>query len=157
MKVARTTTPKCFFVAWIFGWVTAIFVPSLLIALTGLSPLAAGKNLLSGTIAVADEVAPAAKLAFGILLAGFALAARRLVKVRALLAAILDAGLALAAMILVIAALPQEWSRGFGIGLAGERFASLPTAIYAAGALLSGLVFSLSEARCLARSGGRTG
>jgi hypothetical protein len=157
MKLARTVTPKCFFIAWISGWVIAIYVPSVLIALAGLSPLAAGKGLLSGAFAVADEVAPAAKLCFAALMAIFMLIARRLVADRNLLTVILDMSLALSAMILVIALLPQDWSRGFGIGLANTRFAVLPTAIYAFGAILSGLAFSLSEANCSAQRSGLAG
>jgi len=54
-------------------------------------------------------------------------------------------------MLLVLALLPEQWSPGFGIGLMGRRFAPEVTIIYLAAALLSGLVFSLSEAKCLAR------
>ncbi len=157
MNVARIVTPKCFFAAWIFGWVTAIYVPSALIALTELSPFAAGKGLPSAAFAVADEVAPAAKLGFAVVFATFMLITRRLLAVQAYVTTILNMLLALSAMLLVIALLPEEWSRGFGVGLAGRRFALLPTMIYAGGALLSGLVFSLSEARCSARQGGPTG
>jgi hypothetical protein len=151
MDADRTVTPKCFFVAWIFGWVTAIYTPSALIALTQLSPLVAGRGILSGTFAVADEVAPAAKLGFAMLMAAFMLIARRLSPVRGFSAVALDMFLALTAMLIVLAFLPQDWSRGFGIGLMGMRFAPGATLIYVAGALLSGLVFSLSEAKCSAR------
>lgn len=147
MEPARQTTLKCFFVAWIFGWVTAIYVPSLVIAAASLSPLATTSNFFGYVFAVADQVAPAAKLSFAALFAGFALAARRLGKARASV----DAASGMAAMMLVVALLPEDWSRGFGIGLAGTRFAVLPTATYLGGGLLAGIVLSVSEARCRAR------
>ena len=53
---------------------------------------------------------------------------------------------------LVVALLPEYLSRGFGIGLNGVRFDPLPTAIYLIGGFASGVVFSLSEAKCLSRS-----
>ncbi len=156
MKGFRTVTLKCFFGAWIFGWVTAIFVPSALIALAELSPLAAGKGILSGTLAVADEVAPAAKLGFGTLTAAFMLIVRWLLPVRGVSAVAIDMLLAVIVMLLILALLPEQWSRGFGIGLMGARFSPGATLIYLAGALLSGLVFSLSEARCSAPKGDAT-
>lgn len=149
MRLARTLTPKCFFVAWIFGWVMAIYVPSFLITAVGVSPLTTRNNFLSDVFAVADEVAPAAKLAFAIFFASFLILARKFGSARATL---VDMALGAAAMLLVIALIPQGWSRGFGIGLAGTRFAALPTAIYIGGGLLSGFVFSTSEARCRARN-----
>jgi hypothetical protein len=157
VKRVRTVTAKCFFGAWIFGWVTAIFAPSVFIVLSELSPLATEKGILSGTIAVADEVAPAAKLGFGTFTAAFMLSARRFVAVRGIFAVALDVLLAVTAMLLVLALLPEQWSRGFGIGLMGTRFAPEATLIYLAGAFLSGLVFSLSEAKCSARTGNATG
>jgi hypothetical protein len=157
MRKLRAVTPKCFFGAWIFGWVTAIFVPSALIVLAELSPLSSGKGILIGTFAVADEVAPAAKLGFGTLTAAFMLAARWVLPVRGISAVAIDMLLAGIAMLLVLVILPEQWSRGFGIGLTGTRFAPAATLFYSAGALLSGLVFSLSEAKCSAREGNATG
>jgi hypothetical protein len=149
MRSARLFKSKCFFVAWVFGWVTAIYVPSVLITVAGLSPLTTGSNFFSDVFAVADEVAPAAKLAFAILFGIFLILVP---KVENALATTINMALAAAAMLLVVALIPEEWSRGFGIGLAGTRFAALPTAIYFSGGLLSGFVFSVSEARCRARS-----
>ena len=156
MMRGRTLRPKCLFSAWIFGWVTVIYLPSLLFALTRISPLADRGPLLRATFAVADEVAPAAKLSVAPLLGAFMLAARRLTAPRPLPAVLLDMLLALAAMLSVLALLPEAWSRGLGIGMTGERFAPDATAIYALGAMLCGLVFSLTEARCLARMKGKT-
>ncbi|MGZ8311050.1 MAG: hypothetical protein ACXWUR_03205 [Allosphingosinicella sp.] len=138
--------------AWIFGWATAIYLPSALIALAGLSPEAAGKSFLAGIFAVADEVAPAAKIGFAILFAGSVLLAGRLAGVRGRAAVAADMLAAVLAMLLVLALLPPPWSRGFGIGLTGARFAPQATMIYLAGALLAGLVFSLSAAKCARRT-----
>jgi hypothetical protein len=151
MRSDRSVPIRCFFAAWIFGWVIAIYLPSAVVALTGLSPVGAGRSIPSAIFAVADEVAPAAKLLFAGLFGGLVLAARKFSPVQGSPVIVLNMVLALAAMLLVVALLPPEWSRGFGIGLTGKRFALDATLIYAAGGLLSGLVFSLSEARCAAR------
>lgn len=152
VNLRRPTTPKCFFAAWIFGWVTAIYVPSALVAATGLSPVAEGKGFLAAIFAVADEVAPAAKIGFAVILAGLMLTARMLKGSRGMTALATDMVLAVVAMLVMLVALPLGWSRGFGIGLTGTRCAFDATMIYFAGALLSGMVFSISEARCLART-----
>ena len=142
---------KCFFAAWIFAWVTAIYFPSALIALADLSPATLERSLLLRTFAVADEVAPAAKIGFAILLGGLAMLSRRLLPMsRAQV--VVDMVSAALATLLILAALPLDWSRGFGIGLTGNRFTPAPTAIYLGGALLSGLVFWLSAANCALRA-----
>ncbi|MBY0447201.1 MAG: hypothetical protein K2P95_00805 [Hyphomonadaceae bacterium] len=149
MNRSQLTSPRCVFVAWILAWATAIYVPSVLIAMLSLSPLATGENLFVDAFQVADEVSPAAKLTFAALLGGILIAlrlggARRRVLV--------DAGIGVFSMVLVLAFLPESWSRGFGVGLSGTRFELLPTAIYLGGGFLSSVVFRLSEAAC-ARSG----
>jgi len=149
MPSARPTSPKCLFIAWILGWATAVYLPSLLIALLSLSPLASGGILLLDTFQVADEVSPAAKLTYAALCGALVMVARmggagRGLPVNALIGVV--------SIALVVALLPEHWSRGFGIGLNGVRFDPLPTAIYLVGGLAGGVVFSLSEARCLSRS-----
>jgi hypothetical protein len=144
-------SPKCFFVGWISAWFIAIYAPSAMIALAGASPLADGRRLPAATFAIADQVAPAAKLAFAALLALMLLLSRRLA-LSAATRLVVDMSCASAAMLLVVALLPAPWSRGFGVGLAGDRFALAPLAMYLAGALLAGLAFSLSETRCRARA-----
>ena len=62
MTTAQPTSPKCFFIAWMLAWATAVYLPSLMIAALSLSPLASAGNLLLDTFEVADEVSPAAKL-----------------------------------------------------------------------------------------------
>ena len=148
MKSVRLPSVKCLFAGWVFGWVTAIYLPSFSIAVLSLSPLATGDNLFLDAFAVADEVSPAAKLAFAILFGGFLLIARLAGAHRWLI----DAALGVVSMLLVVAFLPEQSSRGFGVGLNGTRFDMLPTLIYVVGGFLSGVVFSFSAARCLARS-----
>lgn len=149
MQSSGTSSPKCLFAAWIFGWVTAIYLPSFAIALLSLSPVVKGGNIFADAFAVADEVAPAAKLVFAFLFGSSLIAIRKARDVRRLL---VDAALGVISMLLVVAFLPEYWSRGLGVGLNGTRFELLPTMIYISGGFLSGAVFSLSEARCESRS-----
>ena len=149
MQSARPTSPKCFFTAWVLAWATAVYLPSLVIALLSLSPLASGGNLFLDTFEVADEVSPAAKLTYAILFGVLVMIARAGGARGGLSINIL---IGVVSMALVVALLPEYWSRGFGIGLNGIRFDPLPTAIYLIGGFASGVVFSLSEARCLSRS-----
>ena len=149
MAAPPSISPKCFFAALIFAWATFIFLPSALIALAGLSPPTAGKTFLAATFAIADEVAPAAKIGFALILAALLFAARRLV--RRSPPVILDVALACAAMLVTLALLPASWSRGFGIGLTGVRFALAPLAAYLVGSAFAGLLFNFSEAKCRRR------
>jgi hypothetical protein len=137
--------PRCFFIALVFGWVAAVYLPAAIIAASGLSPLAAGRSLPGAIWAVADETAPAAKLGFALAFALLLFARRRLLASFTLAADMAAGG---AAMLLVLALLPQYWSRGFGIGLGGTRFDPTLLAIYLASGALAGLGFSLSEAGC---------
>ena len=144
-------SPKCFFLALIAGWFVAIYVPSALIALNGLSPLAHARGLPAATFAVADEVAPAAKILFAILFGMMLFFARRFVLPSTHRLAT-DMLVGCVAMLLVLAVLPAEWSRGFGVGLTGARFALDPLLMYLVGASLAGLSFFTSEGKCLADS-----
>jgi hypothetical protein len=149
MTTAQSTSPKCFFIAWVLAWTTSVYLPSLIIAALSLSPLASAGNLLLDTFEVADEVSPAAKLTYAILFGAFVMAARvggarRWVSINVLIGVV--------SIALVVALLPEYWSRGFGVGLNGARFDPLPTVIYAIGGVASGVAFSLLEAKCLARS-----
>jgi hypothetical protein len=142
--------PKCLFIGLIFGWVVAIFLPSALIAMLGLSPLAQGRSFPAATFAVADEVAPLAKIGFILLLAAGLIAARCFLRARREIVAA-DVLIAVAAMLATLAFIPAEYSRGFGIGLGGGRFSAGPLAIYLIGAVAAGLTAGLAEARCIAR------
>jgi hypothetical protein len=138
--------PKCFFIALVSGWVVAIFLPSLIVAAAGLSPLAAGRNLAAATFEVADEVAPAAKIGFALVFALLLYARRRWDRAPALAADIL---IGCAALLSIVALLPQSWSRGFGVGLSGNRFDPALAAVYLIGGALAGLAFHLAEKKCL--------
>lgn len=141
----RLNDLKCSGPAWLFGWVTAVFLPSLLIAFErhGLA------GLPGATWKVADDVGPFAKLLLGALLMLFFWLATRLrfgpLALRAALAG-------LAAMALTLALIPAGYSRGFGIGLTGARFDPAVLPWYAIGAVAAGCVFALALARCRARS-----
>ena len=149
MAAARVISPKCFFIAWIFGWVVAVYLPSAAIALARLSTLTKDQGFFAATLAIADEVSPAAKIGYAVLLALLLFAARRLPKLRRNSTLVLDVALACLAMLLVIALLPAEWSRGFGVGLSGVRFEAEATVIYLTSAAASGFTFHRSEAKCL--------
>jgi cyanate permease len=149
MTIAQPTSPKCFFAAWVLAWTTAVYLPSLMIAALSLSPLVSTGNLLLDAFEVADEVSPAAKLTYAILFGALVVVARvggarRGVSINVLIGVV--------SIALVVALLPEYWSRGFGIGLNGVRFDPFTTTIYAIGGIASGVVFSLLEAKCLARS-----
>jgi hypothetical protein len=141
--------PKCFFVALVAGWVVAIYLPGAIVAAAGLSPLAAGRNLAAATFAVADEVAPAAKIGFALVFAALLYARRRWIRAPAPAADMLIGG---AALLIVAALLPEPWSRGFGIGLSQVRFDPALLAIYLLGGAAAGLAFHLAERRCLGRT-----
>ena len=148
----RSTIPlkaKCFFVAWVFGWFIAVVVPSVLIAVTGLSTQTQGVHLLRDVFDVADEVSPAAKLSFAVAFAGALIFVRVLLSIRTIY---LDASVGMVCMLVVVALLPVDWSGGFGVGLSGSRFAPLPTVFYALGGLLAGATVSISETRCIRKS-----
>jgi hypothetical protein len=149
MPSARPTLPKCIFIAWVLAWATAVYLPSLLIALLSLSPLASGGNVFVDTFEVADVVSPAAKLTYAFLFGAILIPAHASRAGRGLTINIL---IGMVSMALVVALLPEDWSRGFGIGLNGTRFDPLVTAIYLIGGFSSGVVFSLVEARCVSRS-----
>ncbi|MVZ98099.1 hypothetical protein EUU23_10385 [Sphingorhabdus sp. IMCC26285] len=128
------------------GWATAVYLPSLSIAALSLSPLAAGTNVFVDTFQVADEVSPAAKIAFAVIFGG-SLVGMRMAAAKSRM--LVDALVGVISIILVVAFLPEDWSRGFGIGLNGIRFDTVPTTIYVIGGFLGGIIFSLSEAQCV--------
>ena len=147
MTPNRPLRPRCMFIGLIMAWVVAIYVPSFLLPALGLTSLAPGRSLAAAAWAMADEVAPLAKLGYAAFLSTLLLGARRLPLAGIALAAA-DVALACTAMLVVLALLPEDWSRGFGIGLTGTRFATGPTLVYLVGAAFSGFTFSMVEANC---------
>lgn len=135
--------PRCFLVALLTASFLAIYLPSLIVAAAGLSPLAAGRNLASATVAVADEALPA-MFGFATWLTLLLYARRRWTALPAAPADILGGCVAMAAM---AALQPGPWSRAFGIGVGG-RFDPALLAVYLLGAALAGLAFHLVEKRC---------
>lgn len=134
---------KTFLTAWILSWAVAVFLPSILIAYLGLSPAATElgsgfARLFETSWKVADDVAPAAKLMIGgIMLAGLVAADRLSTAPRAVKVVVgFIAGLL--AVFVTSAFLPADFSRGFGIGLAGLRFDPTLTALYLTGGALGG-------------------
>ncbi len=138
---------KCFLPAWLFAWVAVIFVPSGLIALFSLP--GADVSGAEGIVAVAreifevaDEMAPLAKLLLGVLLM-LALSGVQYVA-KPLPAFALAILAAIAAMAATLSLIPVDYSRGFGIGLTGERFDARLLPAYLVGTIFAGLVFAAS-------------
>lgn len=129
-----------FLVAWLPAWGIVVFLSSAIIAWRGLTESAGGAGLeamISGTWPVADLVSPAAKLSIGgMLLAGFLALARW--RPSGLLAVIVGVAIGLLAMVVPLALLPIDLSRGFGAGLAGLRFDPDLSAAYLAAAVVGG-------------------
>lgn len=131
--------------AWIFAWAVAIFLPSALIAGFGLSPAegAVPYPELPGAVwRVADEVGPFAKLLLGALLAAAFLVVALWPAPTRMLRVLSAAAAGAVAMLLTVALVPESWSRGFGVGLVGERFDPAVTGCYLIGAVVGGLFFA---------------
>lgn len=143
----RRFRPRCLFLGMIFGWVVAIYVPSAMIAAFGLAPPGTPPGIIAATWHMTDEIGPIAKLAFAALAAALLLGTRLAAMPRTARAAA-DAALGVLAMMLLLAFLPEAWSRGIGIGLTGQRFDPALLPIYLLGGALSGLTFSLADAKC---------
>ncbi|MDX2209059.1 MAG: hypothetical protein SFV20_01730 [Sphingopyxis sp.] len=134
---------KCWLGGLLAVWVVQIF---------GTSAMLAGMN--AGTLPalatvwqLADEVGPVAKIAFVAVLAVL-LAATRRRDYSAPEQIILWAGISGLAVLMVLALLPADFSRGFGIGFSGVRFASATLPIYIGGAVVGGMVGAVVERRC---------
>lgn len=146
-------TFRCFLPAWIAAWVTAIFLPSVIIAYLGISLPAAAigtglERLPATSWKVADDVGPVVKLMTGgLLLAGFLALGR----VRGLGSGgrfAVATGIGVMAILFTIAFAPSAYSRGFAAALTGARFDVTTTPIYLLGGMLAGVVFALVSDRC---------
>lgn len=149
----KATALRCSGPAWLVGWATAIFLPSLLVAWLGLSPSAAliGEelgDLPAATWKVADDVGPAAKLLLGGLLALFFVTAERLMPKAASARYLGNMAAGVLAMIGTLLFIPAALSRGFGVGLTGARFDPATLPLYLAGGAAAGLVFTYALIRC---------
>lgn len=145
---------RCFGLAWVSGWAVAIYLPSVLIAWARLPGAFDLRRLFADTWHVADEMAPGAKLMLGGLLLALFLLADRVGrgKGQAVLVS-LCAGASVVAMLLTLLLIPADWSRGFGIGLTGERLPVGLLPFYLGGAAIGGVVRALSAVRCRAALG----
>lgn len=133
---------KCWTGGLLAAWVVQIFGTSALIILSRGSEVS-----LAAIWAVADDVAPLAKIGFILGLTVLTAPVRR----RALgrpVAMLWWAGASIAALVLTLALLPQPLSRGFGIGLTGSRFDAALLPSYLLGALLAGLAGAWVHMRC---------
>lgn len=128
-----------FLYAWIPAWAIMVFLPGAIAVVLG-SPLAEanGRNALSAIWALGDDIFPTAKLACGALLLAFLLASRRLNLRNNAIRALLGAIGGIAVMVIVLALIPVDHARGFGIGLTGERFDSSMTPLYLAAGAIAG-------------------
>lgn len=147
---------RCVFGAWIGAWVTAVFLPSLLIAYMGMSPGAAaigtGFDRLPATAwKVADDIGPAAKLMIGGLLLFGLLLLDRVSGLTRTMRYLIGGAIGVGAVAATIAFLPESLSRGFAIGLTGHRFDVAATSIYLFGGVVAGPVFETVVARCRKR------
>jgi hypothetical protein len=140
----RPFRPRCVILGMILAWIVALYVPAFLIAATG---TIGDINPFAAMWALTDRIALPAKLAFAALFAALILASRR-VPVGPHFRIAADAALGALAMLLVLALLPEGWSRGIGIGLTGQRFDPATLPWYLLGGALAGPVFTLADRKC---------
>lgn len=98
-------------------------------------------NFLRTTWEVADEVGPLVKISLVVVFALFVIASEKLISPRLANTYGASVLLAILATLAVLSALPATYSRGFGIGLTGNRFDERTIPIYLLGAVLSGIVY----------------
>lgn len=108
---------------------------------------------------VADEMAPAAKLLLVALFAVLFWFGERWPRAgtpwhqppSARKRCALNIVLGVAAMVLTLALVPVDFSRGFGVGLTGARFDPAVLPVYLLSGALGAIAFTFSVARCRAR------
>jgi len=154
---------RCWLPALLAGWVTMVFVSSALIVLRGvpnaMTRAGVGRpGLIAATLRVADEMAPAAKLMLVVLFAAllwFGERWRRPDRTRhappSWPAYAVNIVLGIAAMVLTLALVPADFSRGFGIGLTGARFDPAVLPLYFLSTALAAVAYTVSLSRCRAR------
>jgi hypothetical protein len=155
MAAARGSL-RCTLTALLWAWVTMVFATSALVALLvapndTITAIVAERGPVGATVRLADEMGPAVKL---LLIAVFALLVLLGERVAARPVAAryaLNAALGAAAMLLVLAVVPASFSRGFGVGLTGQRFHASLLPIYLTCGALAGLAFTHSATVCRRR------
>lgn len=148
----RPFRPRCLVLGMVLAWIVASYLPAFLIAAAG---HAGSGSPLAAMWLMTDRVAIAVKLALGALFVAFLVGSRKLVTLPPAIRAAADAALGALAMLLLLAFLPEAWSRGFGIGLTGARFDPATLPWYLIGSAVAGLAFSLADAKCGELSYGR--
>jgi hypothetical protein len=146
------------------GWVTMVFVSSALIVLRGVPNATTRAGVgnpgwIAATWRVADEMAPAAKLLLVVLFAALLwLGERRgrtstsgYVSQPLWSAYAVNIALGTAAMALTLALVPAAFSRGFGVGLTGDRFDPPVVPLYLVSGALGAVAYTFSLIRCRAR------
>jgi hypothetical protein len=138
---------KCWLGALLLAWVVQIFGTSALVAI-----FLHSEATVPAIWAVADDVAPFAKISFILFLALLVTPLRHhdLAAWPSQLAWWTMASVT--ALLLVLALLPAYLSRGFGIGLTGARFDPAVLPVYLSGAILGGIAGGLLHRRCRLRS-----
>jgi hypothetical protein len=145
--------------ALLVAWAMLVFGTSALLVLA--SPLhfkAYSPNVLANffrtTWEVADEVGPFVKISLIVVFTLLVFTSEKFIRPRLVDTYGVSALLAVLATIAVLSALPETYSRGFGIGLTGSRFDERTIAIYLLGAVLGGVSYqySLRKQRAQLRS-----
>lgn len=144
--------------ALLASWVTIVFGTSMLIV--AFAPIQQKThfsnklvNFLIQIWEVADEMGPAVKIAIILLFAIGIFSCRKfLANSNFIFASIISVLFAIVSVFLVLAFLPAEYSRGFGIGLTGTRFDERVIIFYLIGAFAGGLVFTYTYYRLLKKT-----
>ncbi|MCB2376814.1 hypothetical protein LGH70_04435 [Hymenobacter sp. BT635] len=134
--------------ALLVSWVTMVFGTGFLIFV--FAPIKLVKynsnfiaNALRSTWEIGDAMGPAVKISYILLLGLLLLAFKGVVNKTRTFSYLLPIVFAVLSATLVLAFLPAEFSRGYGIGLTGVRFDIGVLPIYFMGAILSGLAFGI--------------
>lgn len=149
---------RCWMLALLSGWVTVVFTSSVLIVLRDVPNAMTRAGFGSpGWIAaswrVADEMAPSAKLLLVAILAMLLWLSEqwlpaRMADAQTWQSFLRNIGIGWVSMILTLALVPADLSRGFGVGLSGTRFDPVVLPLYLVSAALGAIVYTVSVGRC---------
>lgn len=149
---------RCWSLALLSGWVTMVFTSSVLVVLRDVPNAMTRSGFGSpGWIAaswrVADEMAPTAKLLLVAIFAALVWLGERwlptgAVELHRWQSFLRDIAISWLAMMLTLALVPTDLSRGFGVGLTGARFDPVVLPLYLGSAALGAVIYTISLARC---------
>ncbi|WP_100335868.1 hypothetical protein [Hymenobacter chitinivorans] len=138
--------------ALLAGWVVMVFGTSILIFL--FAPLEQDRyssnwlvNSFRTIWEIGDAMGPAVKISYIVLFGLLIFASKSVINRNRRTSYALSIIFAVVSATLVLAFLPADFSRGYGIGLTGARFDTRMLPIYMAGAVLSGVAFSYAVNR----------